>query len=135
MFFNQFISRFRVQYIILTDQNANFESHMFKELFQLLNIKKTRTSPYHRQCDGQVERINRTLIELFALNVANPTENWDLNVGLVLIAYRSVVQSSTCFTPHFMLVGREMQLPLDVMYRPPEASHTRFATRTRFERR
>ena len=70
--------------------------------------------------------MNRTLIELLALNVANPTENWDLNLGLMLIAYRSAVQSSTGLTPHFMLFGREMRLPLDIMYRPPEASHSRF---------
>ena len=70
--------------------------------------------------------MNRTLIELLALNVVNPTENWALNLGLVLIAYRSAVQSSTGFTPHFMLFGREMRLPLDIMYRLPEASHSRF---------
>ena len=52
VFLNEFISRFGVPYIIHTDQGANFESHMFKELFQLLNIKKKRTSPYHPQCDG-----------------------------------------------------------------------------------
>ena len=125
-FLNEFISHFGVPYIIHTDQGANFESNIFKELFQLLNIKKTRTSPYHPQCDGLVERINRTLIELLALNVANPTENWDLNLGIVLIAYQSAVQSSTGFTPHFMLFGRKMRLPLDIMYRPPEASFTRF---------
>ena len=88
---NEFILHFGVPYIIHTDQGANFESQMFNKLFQLLNIKKTRTSPYHPQCDGQVERMNRTLIELLALNVANPSENWDLNLGLVLIAYRSAV--------------------------------------------
>ena len=33
--------------------------------------------------------MNRKVIELLALNVTNPTENWDLNIGLVLIAYRS----------------------------------------------
>ena len=98
---------------------------MFKELFQLQNIKKTRTSPYHPQCNGQVEKMNCTLIKLLALNVDN-TENWDLNLGIVLIAYRSAVQSSTGFTPHFMLFCREMRFPLDIMYRPPEASLTRF---------
>ena len=99
---------------------------MLKVLFQLLNIKKTGTSPYHRQCDNQVERMNRTLIELLALNVANPTENWDLNLCLILIAYRSAVQSSTGFTTHLMLFGREIRLPLNVMYSAPEASHKCF---------
>ena len=88
---------------------------MFKELFKLLNIKKTRTSAYHPQCNGLVKKMNRTLIVLLVLNVANPNENWDLNLGLVLIAYRSEVKSSTGFNPHFMLFGREMRLPLDVM--------------------
>ena len=125
-FLNEFISHFGVPSIIHTDQSANFKSHMFKTLFQLLNIKKTWTLSYHSQCDDQVERMNCTLIELLALNVANPTENWDFNLGLVLIAYRTAVQLSTKFTPHFMLFGREMRLLLDVMYLPPEASHTRF---------
>ena len=89
VFLNEFISRFGVPYIIYTDQVANLELNMFKELIQLLNIKKTRTLPYHPHCDGPVERMNRTLIELVAFNVANPTENWDLNLGIVLIAYRS----------------------------------------------
>ena len=75
VFLNEIISSFGVPYIIHTDQGANFESNMLKKLFQLLNSKKTRTSPYHPQCDGQVERMNRKLIELLALNVANPTEN------------------------------------------------------------
>ena len=75
VFVNEFISRFGILYIIHTDHGANFESHMFSELFQLLNIKKKRTTPYHTQCDGQDERINRTLIELIALNVINLTEN------------------------------------------------------------
>jgi hypothetical protein len=70
--------------------------------------------------------MNRTLIELLALNVANPTENWDLSLGVEIIAYRSAVQSVTGFTPHFMLFGCEMRLPLDIMYRPPEATFTRF---------
>ena len=125
VFMNEFISRFGVPYVIHTDQGANFESNLFKELCKMLNIKKTRTTPYHPQCDGQVERMNRTLIELLALNVENPTENWDLNLGLVLMSYRSAVQSSTGHTPYFMLFGREMRLPLDIMYRPPEIEHTR----------
>lgn len=99
---------------------------MFSDLFQLLNVKKTRTTPYQTQCDGQVERINRTLIVLLACNVSNPTENWDVNLGSVLIAYRSAVQSLTGFTPHFMLYNREMRLPLDITYCPPVGTYTRY---------
>ena len=48
------------------------------ELFMVLGIAKTQTTAYYSQCDGQVERINRVIIELHSLNVQNPTDNWDL---------------------------------------------------------
>ena len=117
-FLNEFVSRYGVPYVIHTDQGTNFESNLFKEICKLLGIAKTRTSPYHPQCDGQVERMNRTLVELLSLNVPNPTDNWDLELGLTLMAYRSTVQSSTGFTPYFLLYGKEMRLPLDIVYRP-----------------
>ena len=63
--------------------------------------------------------MNRTIIELLKLNVANPTDNWDLELGLCLMAYRSAVQSSTGYTSYYLLYGKEMRLPLDIMYRPP----------------
>ena len=91
----------------------------------MLNIKKTRTTPYHPQFDGQVERMNRTIIDLLKLNVLDATNNWDLNIGLTLMAYRSAVQASTGYTPYFLLYGREMRLPLDVIYRPPERDQSR----------
>ena len=53
VFVNEFISRFGVPYIIHTDKRANFESHMFSELFQLLNIKKTRTNLYKRNATAR----------------------------------------------------------------------------------
>lgn len=47
---------------IHTDQQ--FESDIVKHLCTSLGIEKTRTSPYHAQSDGMVERLNRTLKEL-----------------------------------------------------------------------
>ena len=41
------------------------------------------------------------------------------------MAYRSAVQASTGYTPYFLLYGREMRLPLDVIYRPPERDQSR----------
>jgi len=57
---NQVISRFGVSLELYTDQGRNFESKMFQELAQMLGIKKTRTTPFHPQSNGQVERQHRT---------------------------------------------------------------------------
>ena len=119
--------------MIHTDQRTNFESNLFKEICKLLGIAKIRTSPYHPQCAGQVERMNRTLVKLLLLNVPNQTDNWDLYLGLTLIAYRSAVQLSTGFTPYDLLYGKEMRLPLDILYRPPnqDLSRTQYAQEIR----
>lgn len=46
---------------ILTDQGSNFMSQLLAELYRLLHVHSIRTSPYHLQTDGLVERFNQTL--------------------------------------------------------------------------
>ena len=59
---SEIISRYGAPYVIQTDQGTNFECKLIAELCKLYDIKKTRTTPYHPQSDGLVERLNRTLI-------------------------------------------------------------------------
>ena len=41
-----------------SDQGKQFELKLVEEICKLLQVKKTRTTPYHPQCDGMVERFN-----------------------------------------------------------------------------
>lgn len=95
---------------IHSDQGRNFESTLFKELCRLLDMSKTRSSPYHPQSNGLVERFNRTLLSMLSLFVNENQTNWDC-----LLPYRSSVHASTGFTPYKILFGQEIVLPLDVM--------------------
>jgi len=58
--------RFSVPEQLHSDQGPQFKSQLVKEVCKLLHIKKTRTTPYHPQCDGMVERFNRTLHNMLA---------------------------------------------------------------------
>ena len=112
----EYFSRYGSPYCIHSDQGANFESNLLREICNLYDIKKTRTTSYHPQGDGFVERMNRTLIDTIALVAKDAKEHWDLRIGLALMAIRSAVQSSTGLSPHFLLFGREMRLPADLVY-------------------
>ncbi|KAJ8401836.1 hypothetical protein AAFF_G00378070 [Aldrovandia affinis] len=46
---------------IITDQESNFNSKLMKQLHAELGIKGIRTTPYHPETDGLVERFNQTL--------------------------------------------------------------------------
>ena len=113
---NEVISRFGAPERIHTDQGRNFEAQLFKEMCNLFSIEKTRTTPYHPQSDGMVERMNRTIQDMLAKYVAEHQRDWDVHLPMVMMAYRSSVHSSTQYTPHYLLFGHEVRLPLDVMY-------------------
>ena len=42
-----------------TDQGRQFESKLISEVCKLLHNNKTRTTPYHPQCDGLVEMVQQ----------------------------------------------------------------------------
>ncbi|XP_075910632.1 uncharacterized protein LOC142906516 [Petromyzon marinus] len=90
---------------LLTDQGRNFSSKLLKEVCNLLGTKKIRTSPYHPQSDGMVDRLNRTLTSMLC---------WDLFVPGVLAAYRLAPHASTGFSPFYLMYGREPEPPVHV---------------------
>ncbi|CAB4038620.1 Retrovirus-related Pol poly from transposon [Paramuricea clavata] len=53
---NEVVCRFGVPLELHSDQGTNFESVVFQEMFSLLSIKKTQTTPLHPESDGMVER-------------------------------------------------------------------------------
>ena len=70
---NKVIARFGCPYDIHSDQGCNNESALFSELCQLLGICKTRTTPGHPHCNGQVECFNRTLVGNDKILLEGPT--------------------------------------------------------------
>lgn len=98
-----------------SDQGRQFEAEVIQSLCQWLNIKKTRTTPYHPKSDGMVERFNRTLIDQLAKTLLTHGGEWDEYVKHVAFAYNTSPHSSTHFTPYFLTHGREARVPADVI--------------------
>ena len=106
----------------MTDQGTNFTSQLLKEVYSLLQIKPIRTTPYHPQTDGLVERFNGTLKVMLKKTAVEEGKDWDRLLPYLLFAYREVPQASTGFSPFELVYGRNVRGPLDVLKESWEAS-------------
>ena len=107
-------SRVGIAREVLTDQGTCFMSRIMKELLSLLQVKQLRTSVYHPQTDGLVERFNKTLKQMLKKAMDTDGKNWDQLLPHVLFAVREVPQASTGFSPFELLYGRRPRGLLDL---------------------
>ena len=78
-----------------------------QELCILCGSHKTRTTPYHSESDGMVERFNRTLLMMLAMFAGKNREDWDDLLPAVMMAHRSSVHESTGFSPYRLMFGED----------------------------
>ena len=123
---NEVIAQFGCPLSLHSDQGKNYESKVFAELCQLLEIQKTRTSPGNPRCNGQADHFNRTLLKMIKAYLKGGQRKWDKHLGCLAAAYRGNRHSSTGLLPNLMMLGRETRMPVEVMcgWHTQEASET-----------
>ena len=89
------VCRFGMPSVIHSDQGREFENKVMQELCLLCGAHKTRTTPYHPESDGLVERLNRTLLMMLAMFVGENKDDWDDLLPAVMMGHRSSVHEST----------------------------------------
>ena len=99
-----------------SDQGPEFMFELMTELCELLEVHRTRTTPYCPQSDGLVERFDRTLIDMLSKFCNEKQDDWDQHLPCLMCAYRSSVNESTGCTLNLLVLGRETALPVDLMY-------------------
>ena len=109
---------FGVPECLLSDRGTNLLSTLMMDLCQILGIAKLNTTAYHTQCDGAVERFNRTLKTMLRKHAAKFGSQWDRFLPGILYAYRNTPHTSTGEKPSFLLFGVDCRTPTEAAYLP-----------------
>lgn len=107
-FVSGWVARFGVPENVTTDQGRQFESTLFKQLNKLLGINHLKTTSYHPQSNGLIERWHRTLK---AAIMCYDSTNWCTALPTILLGLRSTFKEDLQATPAEMVYGTTLRLP------------------------
>lgn len=107
------VARFGVPARITTDQGRQFESQLFRELTKILGARRARTTAYHPQSNGCVERWHRTLKAAIAAHLNEHT--WPDLLPTVLLGLRAAIREDSGASAAEMVYGQPLRLPGELM--------------------
>ena len=107
---------FRAPAYLFCDKGKSFTAMVVEDLCTLYGVKKLRTSSYHAQTNGQVEHMNQTLIHLIGKLDEDKKACWSKHLLELLMAYNSTCSAVMGYSPHFLLFGRRLRIPVDYLF-------------------
>ena len=114
--YNEYFSVFAFPRRLMLDQAPEFSGKVIAALCDLLGVAKIRTSPYHPQSNGAVERAYQTLQRMIGKLDPEKRHKWKSHLGSVLIAYNATRSLVTGYSPYFLMFGCRPHLPINLLF-------------------
>ena len=100
---------------VQSDQGSNFMSGIFQQVMYELGIKQYKSSAYHPESQGALERFHQTLKNMIRSYCFDTEKDWDEGIHLLLFAVRESVQESLGFSPFELVFGHTVRGPLKLL--------------------
>ena len=118
----EIVPYFGVPEAVLSDRGTNLLYIIFNERhLSTTRNKKLNTTASHPQCNGVVERFNRTLKSMLRKQAAKFGMQWDKYLSGVLWAYHNTPHSTTGEKPSFLLFGFDCRSPTEAALLPAKS--------------
>ena len=95
---------------IVSNRGQPFASHYWKTRAAQNGTKLKLSTAYHKETNGQTERVNQTLETYLRLYANYPQDNWVSLLSPTQMRYNTTVSASTKKTPALGLFGYEIRI-------------------------
>eukprot|EP00112_Aurelia_sp_Birch-Aquarium-sp1_P010237 Seg2195.9 transcript_id=Seg2195.9/GoldUCD/mRNA.D3Y31 product="Retrovirus-related Pol polyprotein from transposon 17.6" pseudo=true protein_id=Seg2195.9/GoldUCD/D3Y31 len=114
---------------ILSQKGSNVDGNIMQEICTTLGIEKRRSSAYHSQGNGFVERNIRSVKDMLRavlLHRQLQQSKWRSILGSLVFALNTTISKATKCVPYEVVFGRPAVLPQDIIFgtTPDEFEHT-----------
>ncbi|WVZ52909.1 hypothetical protein U9M48_003909 [Paspalum notatum var. saurae] len=113
LYIARIVSLHGVPLTITSDRGSLFVSRFWEQLQHALGTKLIRSSAYHPQTSGQVERVNQILEDMLRACAMTYSTKWDECLPLAEFAYNNSYQKSLEMAPFEALYGKRCRTPLN----------------------
>ncbi|WVZ63809.1 hypothetical protein U9M48_013414 [Paspalum notatum var. saurae] len=113
IYISRIVSLHGVPQTITSDRGSLFVSRFWEHLQTALGTKLIRSSAYHPQTSGQVERVNQILEDMLRACALTYSTKWDECLPLAEFAYNNSYQKSLDMASFEALYGRRCRTPLN----------------------
>jgi transposase InsO family protein len=90
---------------IISDRGSIFVARFWEQLLECLGTHLIRSSAYHPQTDGQMERVNQIIKDMLCARVLTDGPKWDTHLPLAEFSYNNSYQESIKMSPFEALYG------------------------------
>ena len=120
-FLKNIACRHGVPKFLHSDRGTQYLSHIVREVCKLLEVKKTQTTSFHPQCNGQSERMMSVILDALSKYVDDKHDDWDKDIPFVQFVYNTTpCLDSTDFSPYFLTHARNPTTFVDLNIEIPD---------------
>ena len=125
LFFKHVISKFGIPRQVISDRDTRWRGDFWKEICRLMGMRRSLTTSYHPQADGQTEILNQGLEISIRSYIGPNRDNWSGLLDALALSYNSSTHTATGFSPAYLLRGFQPITSTTILSKPSNIDRTK----------
>ena len=124
LFFKHVVSKFGILHQVISDRDTRWRGDFWKEICRLMGMRRSLTTSYHPQADGQTEILNQGLEISICAYIGPDRDDCSEMLDTLALSYNSSSHTATGFSPAYLLRGFQPITSTAMLSQPPNIDRT-----------